>query len=201
MKLAIKLDSRGNLYMQSHSSKAELPMTEQQGSIGEHLYQLYAPFILAYIRLHISSEEDAEDILLDVFLAALQSKDLFTRVEESQRAWLLAVARHKVIDWYRRKGRRQFVTLDQVSTLLYEDDALSPEQVAIQGEAYEKIMVTLKGLPPSQQQTVWLKFVYDLRCSEIAAILGKKESTVRTWLSRALQTIRALSAEQGEEIK
>ena len=187
--------------MQPHFSKMELSKTEQQDSTGEHLYQLYAPVILAYIRLHISSEEDAEDILLDVFLAALQSKDLFTRVEESQRVWLLAVARHKVIDWYRRKGRRQFVTLDQVSTLLYEDDAFSPEQVALQGEAYEKVMAALKALPPSQQQTVWLKFVYGLRCSEIAAVLGKKESTVRTWLSRALQTIRALSAEREEDIK
>lgn len=187
--------------MQSHFSKVELLKPDQQDAAREQLYLLYAPVILAYLRLHVSSEEDAEDLLLDVFLAALQSKDLFTRVEESQRAWLLTVTRHKVIDWYRRKGRHQFVALEQVSTLLYEDDTFSPEQVALQGEANERVKVMLKQLPTSQQQTVWLKFVYGLRCSEIADVLGRKESTVRTWLSRALQSIREFPKEQEEEGK
>jgi RNA polymerase sigma factor (sigma-70 family) len=184
------------MYMHSHFSGTEPLKPDQKDSAGEQLYLLHAAVILAYIRLHISSEEDAEDLLLDVFLAALQSKDLFTRVEASQRAWLLAVARHKVIDWYRRKSRQQFVTLDQVITILYEDDAFSPEHVALQSEAYEQLMAMVKQLPSSQQQTVWLKFVYGLRCSEIAAVLGRKESTVRTWLSRALQSIRALHGER-----
>lgn len=182
--------------MQLRFSGMERLKPDQQDSARERLYLLHAPVILAYIRVHVSSEEDAEDLLLDVFLAALQSKDLLTRVEASQRAWLLAVARHKVIDWYRRKGRQQFVALEQVSNSLYEDEAFSPEQVALEGEAYEQIMATLKQLPLTQQQTVWLKFVYGLRCSEIAAILGKRESTVRTWLSRALQSIRALHRER-----
>ncbi len=168
---------------------------EQKDSAQERLYLLHAPVILAYLRLHVSSEEEAEDMLLEVFLAALQSKDLLTRGEKLQQGWLLTVARYKMIDAYRRKGRQQMVALEQVIDTLYEDDAFSPEQVALQREAYEQIIARVKQLPSSQQQTIWLKFVYGLPCSEIAAVLGKKESTVRTWLSRALQSLRVLHKE------
>lgn len=185
--------------MQLHSTGTEFLKPEQQEAEREQFYLLHSPVILAYLRLHISSEEEAEDLLLDVFLVALQSKDLLMRTEESQQAWLLAVARHKVIDRYRYQGRRQFVALEQVIDHLYEDDAFSPEQVMLQREAYDQVRTMLKQLPSSQQQTVWLKFVYDLRCSEIATVLGKKESTVRTWLSRALQFLRTShSAPQKE---
>lgn len=187
--------------MQLHSSGMEFLKPEQQEAEREQLYRLHAPVILAYLRLHLSSEEEAEDLLLDVFLAALQSKDLLTRTEDSQQAWLLTVARHKVIDRYRQKGRQQFVALEQVIDNLYEDDAFSPEQVTLQREAYDQIRAMLKQLPSSQQQTVWLKFVYGLRCSEIAIVLGKRESTVRTWLSRALQFLRANHSMPQKEVE
>ena len=181
--------------MQSPFSGTELLKRDQGDAAPEQLYLLHAPVVLAYIRLHIASEEEAEDLLVEVFLAALQSKDLLTRVEKAQRAWLLTVARYKVVDYYRRKGRQQALALEQVIDSLYEDDAFSPEQVALQREAYEQIIARVKRLPAAQQQTVWLKFVYGLPCSEIAAVLGKKESTVRTWLSRALQSLRAFYQE------
>ncbi len=56
------------------------------------LYQHYWLTILASIRQHISSREDAEDILLEVFVAALESTSLLTMGEKQQLAWLRHVA-------------------------------------------------------------------------------------------------------------
>jgi DNA-directed RNA polymerase specialized sigma24 family protein len=47
-----------------------------------------------------------------------------------------------------------------------------------------------------QQQVVKLRFFGGLRCAEIAAVLGKREGTVRVLLSRALNLLRALHEEQ-----
>src|SRR5712671_1872271 len=52
------------------------------------LYQRYAPAILTYIRRHISSPEDAEDLLVEVFLAALERNNLLCLNEGEQLAWL-----------------------------------------------------------------------------------------------------------------
>lgn len=70
------------------------------------LYQRYAPAIFAYLRLHISIWEDAEDVLLEVFLAALEDDRLEAVPEDERLAWLRGVAHHKLVDYYRRHTRR-----------------------------------------------------------------------------------------------
>jgi DNA-directed RNA polymerase specialized sigma24 family protein len=62
------------------------------------LYNQHAPTIFAYLRFHTSSREDAEDLLLEVFLAALEFEQILERSEEKQRAWLRSVAHHKMVD-------------------------------------------------------------------------------------------------------
>jgi RNA polymerase sigma factor (sigma-70 family) len=169
----------------------ELPF-ETTDSPSEQLYALHASAIFAYVRLYIASQEVAEDLVLDVFLAALECSYLLARSEELQRAWLRRVAHYKIIDYYRQQSRRQFVSLEYVADTLYEDEALSPERSALLRESYEQIVTIVKRLPEFQQQVVRLRVVYGLRCTEIASILGKKESTVRTTLARALNAIRTI---------
>jgi hypothetical protein len=54
------------------------------------LYERYRFIVLRTIHQHISSHEDAEDILLDVFLAAFESDVFFTLLEQQQVAWRIA---------------------------------------------------------------------------------------------------------------
>jgi DNA-directed RNA polymerase specialized sigma24 family protein len=48
----------------------------------------------------------------------------------------------------------------------------------------------LKRLSPLQREVMCLRFGYNLRCAEIASILGKQESAVRTMLSRTINLLR-----------
>jgi RNA polymerase sigma-70 factor (ECF subfamily) len=70
-------------------------------------YKAHAPAILAYLRLRVATPKDAEDLLLEVFLAALQRLDLLEYRSKRQRAWLCGVAAHKVADHNRRQGSSQ----------------------------------------------------------------------------------------------
>ena len=161
-------------------------------SPSEQLYALHAPAIFAYVRLYVASLEAAEDLVIDVFLAALEHSYLLTRSAETQRAWLRKTAYYKIIDYYRQQNRRQSVSLEYVANTLYEAESCSPEQCALRRESYEQIVIIVKSLSTFQQQVVRLRVVYGLRCHEIAAVLGKNESTVRTSLARALNAIRAI---------
>ncbi|HEV2238849.1 MAG TPA: sigma-70 family RNA polymerase sigma factor [Ktedonobacterales bacterium] len=161
------------------------------------LYQEHAPAVLAWLRLRAPTQEDAEDLLLEVFEAALaQAVMLQTRDGPAQRAWLRRVAANKLADYYRRRGGRQPLLLEQVAEALYADEAQSPEQTALTREEHARLHLLLRDLPRLQQQVMYLRFVYGLRSAEIAATLGKREGAVRKLLWRTLNLVRARYLDQ-----
>ena len=66
------------------------------------LYERHAAFILAYVRTHTASWQDAEDLTLEVFLTALEHDNLSWLSNKQQCVWLWRVAHNKLIDGYRR---------------------------------------------------------------------------------------------------
>jgi RNA polymerase sigma factor (sigma-70 family) len=155
------------------------------------LYQQYASEIFTYLRLHTPTREDAEDLLVDVFLAALEQNHLRAIPSEKQRAWLWRVARYKTIDLYRGTKHRSSTRLEQLTNALYFDEELEPEQYAIRAERYMMIANHIQQLPMSQRQVIYLHFVHGLRSKSIAQLIHKREGTVRMHLSRALNALRA----------
>jgi len=161
-------------------------------SLVARLYELHAPALFAYLRRQVASQEDAEDILVDVFVAAVEADILSRLTEKEQVAWLWRVARNKVVDAYRRARVRQDVDLALVTDAIYDDVERAPEQVTLRHEEYAHLRTQLEKLSPIQQEALRLRFAGDLRCSEIATILGKREGAVRVMLSRALNFLRHL---------
>jgi DNA-directed RNA polymerase specialized sigma24 family protein len=78
------------------------------------LYQKYARAVLSYLDRRISIKEDAEDLLLEVFLAALENQVWTTLTDGEQLAWLRRVARNKLIDHYRQKTRHVDEQIDKL---------------------------------------------------------------------------------------
>jgi RNA polymerase sigma factor (sigma-70 family) len=165
----------------------------------ELLYRKYAPGLLTYVRMRITSEEDAEDLVVEVFVAAIENAKFATLSEKAQQLWLWRVTRNKVIDAYRRAKTRQNVTLEHVAQGLFEDEMSSPEYAALRQEAYMDLYAHLQSLPPLQQQILRMRFGQDLSCSEIATTLGKQENVVRVTLSRSLNLLRKIYRRRREE--
>ncbi len=153
-------------------------------------YQQYAPAIFAYLLRHTPSEEDAEDILVEVFLAALENKQFPLLPEQTQLAWLWRVARNKMIDAYRRSVRRKSITLEHIAESIDDDDGIDPEQIALRQEEYNDLQIHLKSLSALQQEVLRLRFSQDMRCSEIAAHMGKREGAIKAMLSRTLNLLK-----------
>jgi RNA polymerase sigma factor (sigma-70 family) len=156
------------------------------------LYQHYASGILAYFYKQTASRDDAEDLLLDVFLAAMERNNLAGLKEAEQKAWLWGVARNKVADYYRRKARHPGVKLKQVEETLYVDEAQEPEQITLRREEYADLRATVAQLTELQQDVLQLRFAYGFSCAEIATVLEKKEGAVRMVLSRTLKFLRSI---------
>ncbi len=157
---------------------------------GTTLYQRYAPAIFAYLWKQIASKEDAEDVLLEVFLAAMERGNLAHLEPPEQRAWLWAVARNKAADHYRRMTRHPSVHLRLLTEEPFDDEEQEPEQVLLRQEALAELTDAIAQLPPLQQDVLRLRFGHGLPCGDIAVILKKKESAVRMLLSRTLKALR-----------
>jgi len=160
------------------------------------LYQMYAPKLLNSITRQISSSQDAEDILIDTFVAALESTTFASLTEQQQQAWLWRVVRNKVIDVYRRT--RHYTSLNSDDDRFIEDSMFGPEQMSIRQEEDENLVSLLKQLSPLQQRVLYLRFGEDLRCAQIASLVGKRESSIRSLLSRTFNLLRHHYYDRGE---
>src|SRR5260221_1993533 len=151
--------------------------TQGKRSAASALYDRYASSIFAYARLSTPSWEDAEDVTLEVFTAALEQANLSALSERQQLVWLRRVAHNKLVDRYRRAMHLPVVPL---------------EQVALRGEELEQLYKAVSSLSLFQQQVLQLRFGEGLRFAEIAVLLNKREATVRKLCSRSIALLRTI---------
>jgi RNA polymerase sigma factor (sigma-70 family) len=162
------------------------------------LYERYWFVVLRAIHRYISSHEDAEDMLLDVFLAALESDIFFHLMEQQQVAWLRRTAYNKAMDYYRQRTRQPVLALQENDETVFADDERSPEKTFLKREEQIRLQSQIALLPELQQEILRLRFTDGLRCKEIAARVQKNESTVRSLLSRTLNSLRDLYTKPSE---
>ncbi len=152
------------------------------------LYEHHGRAIFGYLCLHLSSLEDAEDLLLEVFLASFEHANLTELPPGEQLAWLRRVAHNKLANTHRRFARHPQVTLDAIVETLFAPD--NPEQLLLQKEEHRQLQAAISKLPILQQHMLQLRYSDGLRCSEIALLLMKREGTVRRMLSRSILFLR-----------
>jgi RNA polymerase sigma factor (sigma-70 family) len=169
-------------------------MHHQEKAVEEYplalLFQKYAKVILIYLDRRISNKEDAEDVLLEVFLAALENSVWMTLTDGEQLAWLRRVARNKLIDHYRQKTRHQATPLHENHEMLNGDENLLPEYLALRHETLAFVYSEIAALPKLQQEVLRLRFAQGLHTKEIALMLNKTDIAIRIILSRTLNQLR-----------
>ncbi len=155
--------------------------------------------LLSFIRNRVSSTEEAEDILQDVFyqfVAGFDSIDSLDRVT----SWLFSVARNKIIDRYRRDAARpkradlalQTGSDDDSPITLSEilpDFGNTPEDSYLRDMLWEEIMEALDELPADQRTIFIQNEIEEKGFREIAEETGV---SINTLLSRKRYAILAL---------
>ena len=142
--------------------------------------------VYSYARHRLTSRADlVDDVVQDVFLAALNGLAAF-QGQSSIRTWLLAIARHKIEDVYRRQLR----TPEAVDDL----DSVVPEQALAAATLDEQIDTARQRAKaqrvlaaiPERYATVLLWRYWEQRSTrEIAAAIATTEKSVERLLARA----------------
>lgn len=161
------------------------------------LYDRFSFTIFSYVRMHTTSREDAEDLTVEVFAAALERNNLRTLSEHEQLAWLRRVAHHKLVDSYRRKSHHTLVAFDKIEELVEEYSDSDPEHLLLRQEEYASLRKMVGRLSELQQQVLHLRFSAELSFTEMATLLNKREDAIRKILSRTLASLRASFSERA----
>jgi RNA polymerase sigma-70 factor (ECF subfamily) len=127
--------------------------------------------------------DQSEDIVQDILLA-LHLKRHTWDANAPFAPWLFAIARNKLIDTLRRRGRRIFVNVDDFSETL-------PAEQAPQVVPATEVSAHLSGLPKRQRDVLQLIAVESVSIKETAAKLAMTEGAVRVALHRGLASLAA----------
>ncbi len=141
----------------------------------ELVMERYALTVYRLAYSHTRNSTDAEDISQEVFLRYFQKRPVF-QSEEHRRAWLLRVTVNRTKSWVTSAWFRHTVPLD--------DEIPFPELET------QELHDALGTLPAKERILLHLFYYEELSTKEIAQTLGRKESTVRTQLTRARQKLK-----------
>lgn len=154
------------------------------------LYRGHLPVVLRWCLRQTSDRELAADLTAEVFAAALISARRYRADRGSVLAWLLGIARNKLLE-SRRRGRvansaRRRLRLDPVS--LTDVDLERVEELA---SLDDEVMARVEQLPPLLRDAVIGHVVDERPYAQIASELQCSESVVRQRVSRGLRTLRS----------
>ena len=187
-------------------SDAELVARAQAGdrdAFGELVHRWHEQmFRLAW--REVQDEAEAVEIVQDVFVRAWQSIGTF-RNDSKFSTWIYRITLNRCRDWFRARKRARTVSFNRGGREV--DDAIeaaeriaglaaetAEERLARQCEV-EAVRRAMLRLPEKQRRAIALKVFEGLTLQEIADVLNKPLSTVKTRVYQGLITLRRLLAE------
>src|SRR5277367_3376273 len=170
-----------------------------QPSIGlddiEGVMRLYRGRILRYAMFAVRDRDAAETITQECFLKAYRARESF-RGDCSLSTWLMQIAVNLVRDYARSKqfqfwkrAQTSAVDVSEVTEFLRQPGS-SVEAGMLAREKLKAVWAAVEKLSKMQREVFLLRFVEEMELREIAELMGMKESTVKSHLYRALNSVR-----------
>jgi len=167
--------------------KTERAAMRNEAEINRAL-QTHADMVRRICFMHLNNRSDVEDVFQEVFLKyALHAASFESDAHE--RAWLIRVAANACKDIRKSFWQRRVCSL--------EDTDITG--ITVSEEHKDVLDAVLRLKPPKYRDVIYLHYYEGYKAAEIAAILGQKENTIYTWLSRAKGQLKSLLG--GEPIE
>jgi RNA polymerase sigma factor (sigma-70 family) len=159
------------------------------------LYQRSSSHLFAVVLRIQRDRAQAEELLQEIYVNIWKAAASFDAAHSQPLTWMTSIARHRAIDSLRRAQAQP-----QTVSTPHDDDDPAPEPPAPEGggplellhrasEARE-LARCVQALTPQQRQSVALAFYDGLSHAEVAEQLRQPLGTVKSWVRRALATLR-----------
>ena len=150
--------------------------------LAERIMDTYGNAVLRLAYTYVHNMSDAEDILQETLIRYLEHRPVFAG-ENHEKAWIFRVAANL---------SKNKIAYNQIR----QADQLEDQLIAQEREDLTFVWDAVKRLPESYREAIHLYYYEGFPTAQIAEILGKKESSVRSDLRRGREKLREVLREE-----
>lgn len=176
---------------------SEFPDATKQDTLKDWV-RLHGDYLYSWAYHKTGNREASEDLVQEVFLAAVKNFDGFKH-ESSPKTWLLRILNNKIIDYYRKSAKKTLPLDDQVLQFTESffnengnwkanglEEAWSHESNLLDDPSFNDVMnVCIEDLPPRWRLAVISKYIFDKETLEICQELEISKTNYWQVLHRA----------------
>lgn len=178
------------VYSSSSDEDRDLVERAQNGDTRafDQLVRKYTPKLYGLVYNMTSNRDDTADLLQDIFAKAYRSLLRFMG-KSSFYTWIYSISVNMTLNFLKKRGRRHIVSMDDVDSGIQNDPdfikmttGASPMRDINLHELQKRLNEAMQKLSEDHRTVVTLYDIQGLQHSEISAILGVSEGTVRSRL-------------------
>jgi RNA polymerase sigma-70 factor (ECF subfamily) len=190
---------------QSYETKLVENLRSGDSTAVEEFYNIYRNRLYFLISEQVDRDHAvAEDLVQEVFMAALDSLDKF-RGDSQIYTWLRSIAFHKINDFYRHRAREpqptesspDFDAMEQLEQTGDNEPAIFT--VLESEEIRQSVHQALGSLPHDYQKVLVMKYLQEMPVLKISQVMGRSPKSVEGLLSRARKAMRDNLVENNHE--
>ncbi|WP_339485408.1 RNA polymerase sigma factor [Pseudomonas sp. EL_65y_Pfl2_R95] len=179
------------------SDDASLLLRYRQGDADAfaQLYQRHRLGLFRFLCGLCGDQALAEEIFQETWLSIVRSQTV-QREAVLFKTWLYQIARNRLIDYWRKHGKRDAL-LDEYDEQEHAqvDSQRGPEQQLDLSQDQRRLQLALDELPPEQREVFMLRAQGEMELHEIAELTHTAAETVKSRLRYAMQKLRRLLEE------
>ncbi|MGH2568592.1 MAG: sigma-70 family RNA polymerase sigma factor [Bacteroidota bacterium] len=157
------------------------------------LYDRYAPLLYTLTLRIVTTAEEAEDVLQDVFLQVWNRSSTYVKERGTVYSWVVTLCRNKAIDRVRSKRYKQQskeIKLDEAEAVADTQMTMNPHQAVVLKEYQEIVAAARKKLSAIEAKILDLSYFGGYSQTEISKMLRMPLGTVKTKMRQGMMKMR-----------
>lgn len=155
------------------------------------LYQQTSPHLYAVALRILRQSGAAEEALQESFVSIWSHAGNYVAARSQPLTWLTSIVRNRCLDLLRRREVDTVTIDDEDDTQVIADERPTPLEMLLASADSRAVRGCVEALEGGQKQAIALAFYQGLSHSELAAHLKQPLGTVKSWVRRGLERLKA----------
>ena len=195
--------------MEKQQEKQLIEQAKKDPQAFAEIYEEYYGPIFGYILKRVGNVTVAQDITSETFFKALDRLWQFKWKNVSISSWLYRIATNEMNQHF-RKNKKIHASIEELlekSGIELEDEhdlreeVIAQEEELARSDQWREAQKAISKLSEKYQEVLSLRYFEDKKIKEISEILGKREGTVKSLLSRGTKKLRSIMSETQPNLK
>ena len=156
----------------------------------ETAYDIYSDILYRVALSHLQNDEDAQDVVQDVFIKYINSSPVF-RDSDHEKAWFIRTVINRCHDLLRYKKIRNHITLDEISEITSD---------TAENNLQHEVFSVLSQLDEKYKSVILLHYLEGFSIKEVSSILKISESNVKMRLVRGREMMKVIITKEENDV-